>query len=106
MRVPVVSVGAVLLCLAAMAQETNPVAVELSLPGGRHVFKIGEAIRLQLSFTATASGLTLNMTTTEPASPVDTLIVSPMSGVFPWLDEQARGRRYFPDYATVTQLRV
>jgi len=106
MRIPAVWVANYFLCVAAIAQETNPVTLELSLRGDRHLYKIGETIHLQLTFTANESGLSLNMTTTEPASPIDTLVVSPMTGVFPWLEEQARAYRYSPDYAMVTSLQV
>jgi hypothetical protein len=96
----------VLTCGAASAPSGGPVRVELSLAEGKTLYRIGEPIRLVLSFTANEVGLSLNGTTTEPASPIDTLVLSPMTGVFPWLDDQARGHRYGPDYGSITDLEV
>lgn len=96
----------VLLRAAASAQTAGPVRVELSLSGGKTTYRIGEAILLDLAFTAYEPGFSLNTTTTEPASPIDTLILSPTVGVFPWLDDQARGSRYGPDYAGIASLEV
>lgn len=94
----------VLSCSAAPAQTGVPVRVELSLAGGKATYRIGEPILLDLKFTATEPDFSLNVTTTEPASPVDTLFLSPTTGVFPWLDDQARGSRYSPDYEAVITL--
>lgn len=44
------------------------------------------------------------MTTTEPPSPVDIIDLMPMQGVHPWVEEQARGHRYSPDYAGLATL--
>lgn len=96
----------VLFCGAASAQTAGPVRVELSLSGGKTTYRIGEPILLDLAFTAIEPGFSLNTTTTEPAAPIDTLILSPTAGVFPWLADQARGSRYGPDYAGITPLEV
>ncbi len=93
------------LCLPGVAQE-SPVTVTLSLVGHKTIYKIGEPILLHITFLATEPGLSLNTTTTEPASPVDEVVISPSSGVFPWLDDQARGQRYRPDYAALATLDV
>jgi hypothetical protein len=90
----------------ASAPSGAPVHVELSLAEGKTVYRIGEPIRVSLAFTASEAGFSLNETTTEPASPIDTLFLSPMTGVFPWLDDQARGHRYGPDYASLMDLEV
>lgn len=92
--------------LPAKPQGTTPVTVTLSLEAHRAVYKIGEPILLRLKFIASEPGLSLNMTTTEPASPIDDLVVSPMVGVFPWLDDQARGQQYTPDYAALASLEI
>jgi hypothetical protein len=94
----------VLTCGVTSAPSGGPVRVELSLAEGKTLYRIGEPIRLILSFTASEVGFSLNGTTTEPASPIDTLVLSPMTGVFPWLDDQARGHRYGPDYGSITDL--
>ena len=94
----------VLSCSAAPAQTGMPVRVELALAGGKTTYRVGEPVLLDLKFTATEPGFSLNITTTEPASPVDTLFLSPTTGLFPWLDDQARGNRYSPDYQAVIPL--
>jgi hypothetical protein len=97
-----------LACLA-QAHPSVPAAVpanvnvELSLAGEKAVYKIGEPILLRLTFSAT-SNTSLNATTTDPASPVDQLIVSPMSDVFPWLADQDDGHPYSPDYLTTVAI--
>lgn len=89
MRLAMGLIGGLFLSLTTV-QANSPVALKLSLSEDRHVYKAGERILLHLTFTASETGFFLNGTTTEPASPVDTLVVSPMTGVFPWLDDQAR----------------
>jgi hypothetical protein len=93
-----------LLCVAAVAQTVGPVAVELSLVASKSVYKTGEAIQFHLTFTAPQSGFTLNQTTTSPASPIDTLLVTPRQGAVRWLDDQNGGHPYSPDYALVQEL--
>jgi hypothetical protein len=97
---------AVLACGVASAQRGGPVHVDLSLAGDKTTYRIGEPIQLVLAFTATEPGFSLNGTTTQPASPIDTLFLSPVTGVFPWLDDQARGHPYSPDYASMGSLEV
>jgi hypothetical protein len=59
---------------------------------------------LELDFTASASGYRVNTTTTEPASPIDELVLSPKTGVYSWLDDSTRGPRYWPDYFAIAAL--
>lgn len=94
--------GCWFLGLPAVAQ----VSVDLSLHDGQTAYKIGEPILLDLKFVASEPGLSLNVTTTEPASPIDELVVSPTAGVFPWLEDQARGERYSPDFASLESLQI
>ena len=96
----------VLSCGIASEGTGGPVTVELSLAGGKASYLIGEPIVLALKFTANEPGLSLNMTTTAPASPVDALFLSPMTGVFPWLADHARRHPYSPDYAGLSPLEV
>lgn len=93
-----------LFCSAASAQAAGPVHLELSVPRGKTTFQIGERIELILQFSVSAAGYFVDKTTTEPASPIDTIVVSPMTGVFPWLADQARGRPYVPDYSAMWPL--
>lgn len=88
------------------AQAPDPVAATLTIDGGRDHFQSGEPIVLDLTFTTTGPDYSINLTTTTPASPVDTLVVAPMTGIFPWLDDEARGHRYVPDYAVTGRLTV
>src|SRR5580704_6545716 len=94
----------VLICGVASAQTGGPVRVDLSLAEGKTVYRAGEPILINLTFTASEAGYSLNGTTTDPASPVDEFFLSPATGVFPWLDDQARGHRYSPDYASISAL--
>jgi hypothetical protein len=96
----------VLVCGLASAQTGGPVRVGLSLAEGKTVYRTGEPIQINLTFTANEAGYSLNGTTTNPASPVDTLYLSPTTGTFPWLDDQARGHRYGPDYASIGSLEI
>jgi hypothetical protein len=96
----------VVVCGVASAQTGGPVRVDLWLAEGKTVYRAGEPIQLNLTFTASEAGYSLNGTTTNPASPVDTLFLSPTTGVFPWLDDQARGHRYGPDYASISSLEI
>ena len=106
MRLSLAVIFVMLTSCFAFAQPGGPVHVDLSLAEGKTLYRIGEPIRLLLSFTASEAGFSLNGTTTEPASPIDTLVLSPMTGVFPWLEDQARGHRYGPDYGSITDLEV
>jgi hypothetical protein len=104
MRALLVAMLGVLTCREASAQSGVPVHVQLALAESQSTYRIGEPIYLRLVFTATEPGFSLNTTTTDPASPVDTLVLSPTAGVFPWLDDQARGHRYSPDYGSMASL--
>jgi hypothetical protein len=90
------------LLLFSAVTLASEVICELSLEGGKTQFRSGEPIVLQFSFTATGPGVSVDVTTTEPPSPIDTVVLTPKEGAFPWLDEQARGKRYSPDYVNTT----
>src|SRR5262245_28515513 len=97
-----IAILASLFAIPSLAQKSgDDVQVRLSLAGGKSVYKIGEPIRLALSFTSDADGYQLNTTTTKPASPVDEVIVTPDEGVSHWLDEYSGKRRYAPDYMSM-----
>lgn len=88
----------------ACAQATPDVEAQLSLAGGKSVYRTGDPIRLVLTFTANVDGYLLNNTATKPASPVDEILVSPDSKVIHWLDQYSGGSRYSPDYASIQEL--
>jgi hypothetical protein len=105
-RVPIALISAVLLSAPVSAQKTeaNDVSLELSFAGGISTFHSGDPVRLELSFTAQRAGLSLNMTTTTPPSPVDTIFLTPTAGTFNWMEDEANGHRYSPDYAGLVAL--
>ena len=103
MRNFLVPLGLLALRLSCLAQSPSNVQVSLSLPDQKAVYKAGEPVLLRLTFSASL-GTSLNITTTDPASPVDQLVVSPMTGVFPWLEDQDRGHPYSPDYAAMARV--
>ena len=103
MRNFLVPFSVLVLCIACLAQSPSNVQVTLSLSGEKAVYKIGEPVLLRLTFNA-AVATSLNLTTTDPASPIDQLVVSPMKGVFPWLQDQDRGHPYSPDYAAIARI--
>jgi hypothetical protein len=84
--------------------QTSGVRAQLSLKDGKDSYRIGEPIILDLEFTADQRGHTVNTTTTEPASPIDEITVTPSIGVFDWLADSSRSYRYAPDYASTTEL--
>jgi hypothetical protein len=101
--------GLLLIAIAALliqvrAQRLDSVQVALALKDGKSTYRMGEAIVLDLSFTANEAGHAINTTTTEPASPVDEIAIAPADGVFPWLEDSSRGHPYSPDYAAIESL--
>jgi hypothetical protein len=103
MRNFLVPFGVLVLCVACLAQSHSNLQVSLSLSDEKAVYKVGEPILLRLTFSASVSA-SLNITTTDPASPVDRLVVSPTKGVCPWLEDQDHGHPYSPDYAAIARV--
>jgi len=89
---------------APVAQQNQDVQVQLSLENGKDSCRGGEPIILELTFTARVLGYHIDEITTEPASPIDQILLSPLKGVYPWLDDYSRERRYSPDYGTFNEL--
>jgi hypothetical protein len=85
-------------------QDSNSVQVTLALKDGKTSYRMGEAILLDLLFTATEPGYAINTTTTQPASPIDEIMIIPSDGVFSWLEDSSGGHRYYPDYAAMEEL--
>ena len=89
----------------AFAQNaTDEVKVRLTLPGGKSAYRIGEPIRMALTFTSDADGYQLNTTTTKPASPVDEILMTPEEGVSNWLEEYSGKQRYAPDHMAMQKI--
>ena len=89
---------------AAAKEPAAAVHVSLALAGDKSIFRTGEPVRLVLSFTAERAGYQLDTTTTKPASPIDDVIISPVSGSNRWLDEYSFAGRYYPDYSSIATL--
>ncbi len=104
MRCYFILICSLLFSWSAMAQSPGAAAVQLSLATNKSSYQTGEPIMLELDFTASESGYSVDTTTTEPASPIDELVLSPKTGVYSWLDDSARGKRYWPDYSAISAL--
>jgi len=89
---------------ASLTQQNPDVQVRLSLANGKDFYRGGEPILLELTFTARVPGYQINEITTEPASPVDQVLLSPAKGVYSWLNDYSRQGRYSPDYSTSNEL--
>ena len=104
MRCFLILICSLLFSWSAIAQSPGAAEVQLSLAVNKSSYRTGEPIVLELEFTASESGYSVDTTTTEPASPIDELVLSPKTGVYSWLDDQARGNRYWPDYSAMSAL--
>ena len=104
MRCIFILICSLLFSWSAIAQSPGAAEVQLSLATNKSSYRAGEPIMLELEFTASESGYSVDPTTTELASPIDELVVSPKSGVYPWLDDYSRGNRYWSDYSSMSAL--
>lgn len=104
MRCILTLICSLLLSGSVVAQNSGSSGVQLSLATDKSSYRIGEPIILELEFIAGESGYSVNTTTTELASPIDELVLSPKTGVYSWLDDYARGNRYSPDYSFMSAL--
>jgi hypothetical protein len=99
------ALGLVLLSqYSASAQQSPVVHVHLSIKDDKNTLQAGEPIVLVLAFTAAVPGYRIDEVTTEPASPVDQILLSPTAGVYQLLDDYSREGRYSPDYSTGNEL--
>jgi hypothetical protein len=85
-------------------EPAGAVHVSLTLAGDKSIFRTGEPVRLVLSFIAERTGYQLDTTTTKPASPIDDVIISPVSGISRWLDEYSFEGRHYPDHSSIADL--
>lgn len=85
--------------ITALSQNAaKDVQVKLSLSGGKTVYRMGEPIRLVLSFTAQGDGeYTVDAGTSVLASSHDEAVLSPASGVFEWAKEYRNEDSYLPN---------
>jgi hypothetical protein len=89
---------------AAAQAADQPVAVKLSLADGKRVYKIGETILLNLSFSTYRTGYSVVMGVDPIDTVQDEVTVSPNTGVFDWKKFSMRGRRYTSDGVALQQL--
>jgi hypothetical protein len=89
---------------SALAQQSPVVQLHLSIKDGKDSFQTGEQIILVLAFTAAVSGYEINDVITEPASPVDQILLSPTAGVYRLLEDYSREGRYTPNYYSLNEL--
>jgi hypothetical protein len=84
--------------------QSGDVEARLSLAGGKTVYRMGESIRLVLSFTAARDGYKLEQTAAGVPLSLDDVILSPHSGVFDWAYEYRDGKRYYDDTSSPAKL--
>ena len=92
--------------LWAASANANDVSLALSFSGGVDTFYPGDTIRLQMVFTANQDGLSLNSSSYSRPSPIDTVVLTPATGAFNWLEDQEQGHGYSPDYSALTDLKA
>ena len=94
------------LVTSASAQALFPrdVQVKLTLAEFKSVYKIGEPIRLILEFTADREGYVAEMLPDRKEYSLDTVVISPETGVSPWLAEFTNGFRYLRDMSYTAAL--
>jgi hypothetical protein len=98
------TLASLLLPWATPGQQSPLVQVHLSVQDGKDFFQAGDPIILALAFTAAVSGFQINAIATDPASPVDQILLSPTAGVYPLLEDYSREGRYSPDYSMQNEL--
>jgi len=67
------------------------VVVRLALSGGKTKFRIGEPVRMTLSFTAGRGDYVLEQYSSKPGSSHEEILISPRTGVFDWSKQYLRG---------------
>jgi len=80
------------------------VSVRLSLAGGKTVYRAGEPVRLNLTFTASGGAYNLLTNGGKFDSAADEILLSPAEKAFDWAAEYARGSRLMNDHFSYTKL--
>lgn len=78
--------------------------VKLTLAEPRTVYKIGEPIKLIMAFTADREGYIAEVLPDRNEQGNDTVIISPDTGVTPWVDEMTGGQRFLRDVVSTQNL--
>jgi hypothetical protein len=89
--------GLSLLAIPAHAE----VKAQLALKAGQTGFRSGEPIILDLTFSSDVPGLQVRGNDSNWPFSVDTVVLSPMQGVFPWYDDQVRGHPFASDAVAI-----
>jgi len=79
---------------SAQTPEPSDVRVKLSLAENKTVYRIGEPIKLVMEFTADREGYVLDVIPDREGPALDTIIVSPETGVTQWHAEFMDNRSY------------
>jgi hypothetical protein len=104
-RIVYLLIGIVGLATAAFAQDVpSDVHVRLSLASNKTNYRIGDPIRVVLEFTADREGYRVDTYADGNALPTDTIVASPDSGVFHWLEEYLSGHNYMRDVISLAPL--
>lgn len=106
-RLPLVVAAFVMLSPASFVIGQAPPAelhAKLVLADNRSTYRIGEAIKLIIEFTADCDGYQADTIRDGWQPTSDAISLSPMSGVTPWLDEYLDGHRYARDMSSFQKL--
>lgn len=87
--------------LVALAQEPE---VRLATETGRTQFRIGEPIKLTLSFTAETGDYSAETLSSGLGSSYDEVLYAPTPGIFNWAQQYMGGRRPMEDVSSMSKL--
>jgi hypothetical protein len=93
--------GCVLVPATARAAD---IQVHLSIEGGKTHFHTGDTILLDLTFTTDTPGVDVKASNSRWPFSGDTVVLTPMQGVFPWYDDEVRGHPYVSDAVAIQSL--
>lgn len=100
-------IALVVCCDSFYAAAQSPpvdVHVRLLLADGKTSFRIGDPIKLVMEFSADTPGYNVDVIQDQREQSLDTVVVSPDTGVTNWLDEMTEGQRYMRDVLSFKDL--
>ena len=94
------------LVVTVNAQSPTPadVHIKLSFAGNKTVYRIGEPIKVVMEFTADREGYLVEVLPDRTEVGLDTVVVSPETGVTNWIDELHDNRPYRRDVLSTEKL--
>src|ERR1043165_423353 len=104
LKLPVVSLLILFAAVLCQAQASTDVRVKLIVVDNKTASRIGKPIRLALEFTADAPGYNVETIPDMGHRPIDTISISPETGINHWFDEMIRGYGYARDVFTSQKL--